>query len=82
MNAKPNFNRHSNATSAAAAFLSALIAIGIIGAVTGLFQSRGIPMGELATAERACSTQVYVSDREHCMREWIAARHGNQVAKR
>jgi hypothetical protein len=37
-----------------------------------LFQSRGMPMAELAAAERACAGQTYVSDRELCMREWVA----------
>ena len=47
-----------------------------------LFQSRGMPMAELAAAERACAGQTYVSDRERCMREWVAAPHGDRLAER
>lgn len=59
-----------------------LIAIGILGGVTDMFQSRGAPLAQLAAAERACAGQVYVSDRQNCMREWIAASHGDKVARR
>jgi hypothetical protein len=31
-----------------------------------------MPMAELAAAERACAGQIYASDRERCMREWVA----------
>ena len=82
MNAKPTLARPGTITLAVAAFLSTLIGIGILGLVTGLFQSRGLPMAELAAAERACAGHVYVSDRETCMREWIAASHGIQLAHR
>lgn len=47
-----------------------------------LFQSRGMPMAELAAAERACARQTYVSDRERCMREWVAAAHGDRLTER
>ena len=47
-----------------------------------LFQSRGKPMAELAAAERACAGQTYVSDRERCMREWVAAAHGDRLTER
>jgi len=48
---------------------------------TMLFQSRGMPT-ELAAAERACAGQTYVSDRERCMREWVAAAHGDRLTER
>ena len=47
-----------------------------------LFQSRGVPMAELAAAERVCAAQSYVSDRERCLREWVAAAHGDRLAER
>lgn len=47
-----------------------------------LFQSRGMPMAELAAAERACAGQTCVLDRERCMREWVAAAHGDRLAER
>jgi hypothetical protein len=66
---------------AAIAALSTLIAVGIIGTVTALFQSRGLPLEELVAAERACSAQVYVSDRKSCMLDQIAVAQGERVAK-
>ncbi|HET9573339.1 MAG TPA: hypothetical protein VFP29_06410 [Methyloceanibacter sp.] len=47
-----------------------------------LFQSLGMPMAELAAAERNCAGQTYVSDRSRCMREWVAAAHGDRLAER
>ena len=79
--ANPAFPRRSGLgtviTSAAT-----LIALGILIGTTMLFQSRGMPMAELAAAERACAGQTYVSDRERCMREWVAAAHGDRLAER
>ena len=64
-----------------ASALACLITIAVVVGVIGLFQSRGRPMEELAAAERACAAREYVSEREHCMREWIAASHGDRVAR-
>jgi len=47
-----------------------------------LLQSRGMPMAELAAAERVCAGRIYVSDRERCMREWVAAAHGDRLTER
>ena len=63
-----------------AACLAAVLAIGLIAAVTTLFQSRGTPFAELASAERACSAHAYVSEREACMREWIASAPTTRIA--
>jgi len=82
MNAKPTLARPRATTLAAAAFLSAVIGIGVLGSVAGLFQSRGMPMAELATAERACVDQAYVSDRDACIRDQGAAARGQRVANR
>jgi hypothetical protein len=65
-----------------ASALATVISISILGAVTGLFQSRGLPLEELAAAERACAGYTYVSEQERCMREWVAARQGDRVAHR
>ena len=80
MNA-PHLNpfRHGIRIAVATA-LATLVAIGMLGAVTVLFQSRGLPLEELAAAERACSRHPHVSEREECIRERIAAR-GNRMAK-
>ena len=79
---EPSMHRTRDATPATViAAVAAVIAIGLLGAVTALFHSRGLPMEELAAAARACSGRTYVSEREHCIREWLAAR-ANRVANR
>ncbi|MFO1414427.1 MAG: hypothetical protein U1F10_11115 [Burkholderiales bacterium] len=65
-----------------AAFLSALIAVGVAGSVTTLFQSRGQPFAELATAEAACHDRTYVSERQACVQDVVSARQAAQVAGR
>jgi hypothetical protein len=82
MNAKPTLARPRATTLAAAAFLSAVIGIGVLGSVAGLFQSRGMPMAELVTAGHACTGHAYVSDRDACIREQVAAARGQRVANR
>ncbi|MEP7207747.1 MAG: hypothetical protein ABI920_12460 [Casimicrobiaceae bacterium] len=82
MRTKPTLERHHGAVIAASAALSALIAIEILTGVTGLLQSRGMPMAQLAVAERACAGKAYVSERESCMRDWVAASGGDKVARR
>lgn len=82
MNRNLTPERPRGAAIAIAAALSTLIAVGIMAGVTDLFQSRGAPMAQLADAERACALQIYVSDRERCMREWIAASSHYTVADR
>jgi hypothetical protein len=62
--------------------VATLIALGILIGTTMLFQSRGMPMAELAAAERACARQTHVSDRERCLRECMAAAHGDRLAER
>jgi len=79
-NLKPSLARSGPVALAATAAVSTVIAVSIIGAVTALFQSRGLPMEELAAAERACSEHVYVSDRETCMHNWVSAAHGERIA--
>jgi hypothetical protein len=37
-------------------------------------------MEQLAAAERACTQRAYVSERESCMREWLAASRASSVA--
>lgn len=39
-------------------------------------------MEQLAAAERACIQHAYVSEREACMREWLAAARSLSVAGR
>ena len=53
MNRIRTLERPHGAVVAIAAALSILIAIGILAGVTGLFQSRGAPVAQLAAVERA-----------------------------
>jgi hypothetical protein len=80
MYVKPRFTRPSSAWTAVAAALAAVAAIGMLTLVVELFSSRGMPLQELAVAERACSTNPHVSERESCMRDWLAAKRGHNVA--
>ena len=63
-----------------AATAATVISLALLWGVVTLFQSRGAPLEELAAAERACATQVYVSDREACMKQWIAENQRTRVA--
>jgi hypothetical protein len=82
MRANPVFPRHSSLATLITSAAATLIALGILIGTTMLFQSRGKPMAELAAAERACAERTYVPDRERCMREWVAAAHGDRLAER
>src|SRR5262245_18599392 len=57
-----------------AAALAAIITVGIFSGVTELLLHEGRPLEHLVAAERACAGHEYVSEREACMREWIALR--------
>ena len=59
-------------THVVAAALAAAITVGIFSGVVELFQHDGRPLERLAAAERACASRAYVSEREACMREWLA----------
>lgn len=80
MNAKPTFASHSSILTVAAATLAAVIGVAILWAVVVLFQSRGAPMERLAAAERACTQHAYQSERDACMKQWLAASRATSVA--
>ena len=82
MNAKPTYPQPSSFSASVAAALATLIAIGLLTAVAFLFQRDGAPLEHLAAAERACTQHVYVSEREVCMREWLAATRASNVASK
>jgi hypothetical protein len=81
MNATPTCARPSSLSITVAAALATFIAISLLAAVAFLFQRDGAPMQHLAAAERACTQHVYVSERDACMREWLAARAPNVASK-
>jgi len=82
MNAKRTLPQLSSLSTAVVAVLAAFIAIGILSAVAWVFQREGAPMEQLAAAERACTQHSYVSEREHCMREWLTASRASSVASK
>ena len=55
-----------------AALLSAGISAGLLGAVSGLFHSDGIPFGKVVAAERTCRDHAFVSERQECVRRELA----------
>lgn len=63
-----------------AALGATIVALGILSAVATLFQSRGAPLQALATAERACAQELYLSDRQACIARWIADSQKTTVA--
>jgi hypothetical protein len=63
MNAKPTLARPRFLPCFIAALLSAVISAGLLGAVSGLFHSDGIPFGKVVAAERPCRDHAFVSER-------------------
>ena len=57
MHANPTLARPGVATTIAAGALSAVIAIGLLTAVTGLFQRDGARFGRIVIAEHACANR-------------------------
>jgi hypothetical protein len=82
MNAKPVLARPHVVTTIIAAALSVLIAIGLLSGVTGLFQRDGVPFEQVVIAERACTNYGFVSERETCVRLYLAASRVSNVASR
>jgi hypothetical protein len=70
------------AATMAAAALSILIAIGLLTAVTGLFQRDGASLEQVVIAEHACASNVFVSERETCVRSHLATSRAQDVARR
>ena len=82
MNAKPTLARPHVVTTIVAAALATLIAIGLLTAVTGLFQRDGAPFEQLVIAEHDCANYAFVSERETCVRLYLAASRVQNVASR
>jgi hypothetical protein len=82
MNTKPTLPRPHIVTSITAAVLSAFIAIGLLTTVTGLFQRDGAPFGQVVIAERVCANYAFVSERETCVRLYLATSRVQSVASR
>jgi hypothetical protein len=82
MNARPTLARRHVVTTIVAAALSALIAIGLLTAVTDLFQRDGAPFERVVIAEDACANYSFVSERETRVRLYLAASRLRNVASR
>jgi hypothetical protein len=57
-----------------AAALAGTITTGLFAGVTALLQRNGTPFESRVAAEHACADRVYVSERDACVRQWLAAR--------
>ena len=66
----------------AAAALAIIIASGLLGGVAALFLNDGTPFEQAVIAERACSGFAFVSEREACVRAFVAAADRRTVASR
>jgi len=82
MNATFAFARPHAAVPVAAAVLAVLIGLGTLSAVIGLFQRDGAPFEQLVAAEQACADRTFVSEREACVRLFIAATRVQNLANR
>lgn len=72
----------SAALTVTAATLATLIGVGILWATVTLFQSRGVPLENLAAAGRACAHYADQSEREACVRQRLAEAQRARVATR
>jgi hypothetical protein len=82
MNAKPVLAQSRAVPAVVAAALSAVIGLGLLSAVTGLFQRDGAPFEQLVVAERACANHAYASERATCVQSYLAAARHQSVASR
>jgi hypothetical protein len=82
MNAKPVLARPHVATTIAAIALSALIAIGLLTAITELFRRDGAPFEQVVIAEHVCANKAFVSEQEACVRLYLAASRVRNFASR
>jgi hypothetical protein len=82
MKTKLNLGSTSSIMTVATASVAAFIAVSILATVVNLFQSRGAPMQRLAAAERACASHTYQSERQACMKQWLAQSAKTNVADR
>lgn len=75
-------NRSSSAVTLMAAAAAAAISVALFAGMVDLFERDGFPFENVVAAERACSTARYVSDREMCMRQWLAAQRAERIAQK
>ncbi len=73
MNARPELPGNSPLSVTVIAALAVVVAMGLLAAVTAMFQSAGTPYAQVVAAQRACADRAFVSEREHCVQEWLTA---------
>ena len=77
-----HYHRPASTFTLVAAALATAIAVLLLAAVVTLFERDGYPMERAVAAERACAGNSYVSERDACMREWLAAGGVQRIARR
>lgn len=82
MSETPIFATQASISTFAAAVLATVIAVGILSAVAIMFQRDGKPLQRVAAAARACVHHNYQSERQACMKEWLAGSQSGIVARR
>jgi hypothetical protein len=82
MNPLTEISRSHIVTMIIAGLLSVFIAIGGLSAVAGLFLRDGTPYEQVLAAERACTNDAPVSEREACPRPDAEGSHVSRVASR
>jgi hypothetical protein len=82
MSARLTLNRPHIVFTVVAAAFAVLIGLGLLGAVAGLFQRDGAPYERLVIAEHACANYSFASERETCVRLYLAASRVRNVAAR
>jgi len=80
MTTKPTPGHSRAVTCFIAAALAGSLTTGIFAGVTALFQRNGLPFEQQRSAERACAAHAYISERDACVRQRLAAHR--QVAHR
>jgi len=75
------FRSRLGATVTAGA-LAVLVSSALLGGVLALFLRDGMPFEQVLIAERACSEPRFVSEREACMRAFMATAQRPAVASR
>ena len=83
MNPKPlPPGMHPLCTIIVAGTLSCLIAIGLVVGIVELFLRDGTPLQNVIIAQQACSEFSFVSERDACVKRFLAASDHRRVARR
>jgi hypothetical protein len=82
MDTKPVLATFPIGMNLAAAGLAISIAIGLLIGVAGLFLQEGTPLQNVVIAERACRELAFQSERDGCVRSFLAASYHRRLASR